>query len=544
MKKILICLCVAITFNVAAVAQTLDPTVEVSREYEGKLIEVHKPYMDMAVPDSLHNFDLGFDYSVFESPYKGSYEFNPYMVQMRPAPSGSVGNVFYLNAGAGYTLHPTLDLLWSPMKKGAFSVDAYGMYRSYIGTYRGLWQDDWSGYDMLSKAGVDLGYDWEKVAVDFGVSYNGIHDKDYRRTRGYNSIDAYAALKSKTSMSKSFMYDVSASYRFIDDAYKVSASGVLSGHEFALDSRIGPIFLSTGNLIFDLGLETDSYSNVYDATMSRFYLVPRYLYEKGIMKLNAGLRISGVVTSENVAATRGQIVYPDVRADFFLVPDAMKLYLHIGGGDKLNRYSSLIADNHHLDLSYGVSGRLMDVSVERVSAVLGLEGRISSCFSYNFRGGYVNYKNTLFDVAYTDGSGVYVPGVGYAACQKSFVALDWNLDISPVRFFGALESTRAWGIADPAMIGPALLKGDMAAEYSWMKRLDAGLDCEFSLSRASSAGFVVPGYADLGIFAEYAMNRKLSFWLRGGNLLNMEIQRNLLYAEKGINFTAGICLTL
>ena len=55
---------------------------------------------------------------------------------------------------------------------------------------------------------------------------------------------------------------------------------------------------------------------------------------------------------------------------------------------------------------------------------------------------------------------------------------------------------------------------------------------------------VMPGFIDLGVNAEYALSRKLSFWLRGGNLLDMEIQRNLMYAEKGINFTAGICLSL
>lgn len=38
-------------------AQDLDPTVEVSRVYEGKLIEVHKPAIAMAVPDTLYRFD-------------------------------------------------------------------------------------------------------------------------------------------------------------------------------------------------------------------------------------------------------------------------------------------------------------------------------------------------------------------------------------------------------------------------------------------------------------------------------------------------------
>lgn len=65
-------------------AQNLNPTVSVSREYQGKLMEVSKPAVKMAVPDSLTEFNLKFDYSVFENPYKGSYDFKPYNMDMRP----------------------------------------------------------------------------------------------------------------------------------------------------------------------------------------------------------------------------------------------------------------------------------------------------------------------------------------------------------------------------------------------------------------------------------------------------------------------------
>ena len=75
----------AALMSVAALAQNLDPTVEVSRAYEGTLVEVHKPTQVMAVPDSVQRFRLDFDYSVFDKPYKGSYEFSPYMTSMRPA---------------------------------------------------------------------------------------------------------------------------------------------------------------------------------------------------------------------------------------------------------------------------------------------------------------------------------------------------------------------------------------------------------------------------------------------------------------------------
>ena len=88
----------------AAGAQNLDPTVVVNRAYEGKLMEVHKPMLEMAVPDSLRQFDLDFDYSVFENPYKGSYEFKPYELLMKPVSADMDKSVFWLKAGAGYSL--------------------------------------------------------------------------------------------------------------------------------------------------------------------------------------------------------------------------------------------------------------------------------------------------------------------------------------------------------------------------------------------------------------------------------------------------------
>ena len=541
MKKNIMMICAAFAFSVAAMAQNLDPTIEVSRVYEGKLIDVHKPAMEMAVPDTMHRFDLGFDYSVFENPYKGSYDFSPYILEMRPASSAASDKVFYLRAGAGYTLHPTLDVVWSPLQKGAFSVDVYGSHRSYIGEYRAVGGNPtFSGYDLLSKAGADLGYDWKKASLDFGASYNGIADKDYGRARSYNAVDAYATLKSKSSWPENFMYQVAFAYKYSQDNFSD-----LCGNDFKLDATFGPSFNHGGKVLFDLGVELDSYSGGLESTFGAFYLVPHYVYSKGVFKVDAGVRVSVLTDSEKGQLAKGQVVYPDVKMTVGVIPDAMRLYLNIGGGDKIQTYASILEKNHHADLTYGLAGpmSLVNASVERVSAVLGLAGRITSYFSYDVKGGYVNYGNAPLEAAYELSEGVYAPAIGYSSYQKWFAALDWNLCLQDFRFDGSLEFTKAWGIENEFMAAPSLLKGDVSALYDWHKRIYAGIDCEFATSRSSAAGFKMPGYADLGVYAEYVMNRKLSFWLRGGNLLNMEIQRNLLFAEKGINFTAGICLS-
>jgi len=544
MKKITIL--ASLFCSAALMAQNIDPTVEVSREYEGKLIEVHKPAIAMAVPDTLHRFDLDFDYSVFENPYKGSYEFNPYALEMKPSSGLKDRKTFYLRAGAGYTLHPTLDLSWTPLKKGAFSMDFHASHRSYIGEYRALnGRQGWNGHDLLSKAGADFGYDWKKVAVDFGASYCGIADKDYRRQRAYNSLDAYASIRSKPMWPEHFKYNVAVSYRYAADDAGYDPAMRLSGHDFCLDAGFAPNFSGNNKVVFDLGAEMVAYSGALASSVGKFYFIPRYIYTRGVLDLNVGVRISAVTSSGEAFMTKGQIVYPDIRMNVAVIPDAMRLYLHIGGGDRLQTYSSLLERNHHLDLQYGMGApaSLLDVTVERVSAMLGFEGRISGFFSYNLRGGYVNYKSAPLDAALKGDDGLYLPALGYAPYQKCFAALDWDLNVQSLRFDGTVGYQYSWGLGDDVLLLPASLEGDVSLLYDWNGRVYAGVDCLFSTARVSATGFRMPGYADLGAYAEYVMNRKLSFWVRGGNLLNMEIQRNLFYAEKGINFTAGICLS-
>ena len=122
-------------FVQSSTAQNLDPTVEVNRAYEGKLMEVHKPVLEMEIPDSVMHFDLEFDYSVFESPYKGSYEFNPYLLSMKPGATPDYSRRFFMRAGAGYQLKPVFDLVWSPKMGKGFKMDVYASHRSFVGDY-------------------------------------------------------------------------------------------------------------------------------------------------------------------------------------------------------------------------------------------------------------------------------------------------------------------------------------------------------------------------------------------------------------------------
>ena len=67
-----------------AYAQNLNPTVEVTNAYAREASGIEKPSQLRDVPDSVLRFNLDFDYAVNETPYRGAYEFKPYLVQLRP----------------------------------------------------------------------------------------------------------------------------------------------------------------------------------------------------------------------------------------------------------------------------------------------------------------------------------------------------------------------------------------------------------------------------------------------------------------------------
>ncbi len=397
----------AAVLPLAVLGQSLDPTVEVSRTYEGKLMEVHKPQLKMAVPDSVYRFDLEFDYSVTDKPYKGAYEFTPYTVEMKPSPTLRRSNSFYLKAGAGYQLHPELDLIWSPGFNGPFRMNLYASHRSFIGNYWRIYaipEDGGavssidradameSGYELLNKAGIDGRYDWEKGRFRFDIGYYGVEQDGLSEVmRVYNSLYAKAGIASKKL--DGFIYRADVSYRFGKDRIwgptdmPVSYDAEQGTAEFGFDSEFGYVLANGGVVSMDVCFEKDDMSghrgyHGYDTD-----IVPHYVADKGRWRFDLGLRISAALSTSRFTdqyGVEGQIVYPDVRIEFMAIADAMKLYLDFGGDSWINSYSDILSLNRFANSYYSRDiWELMDVSEEKIYAAAGAEGRIGSKFSYN-----------------------------------------------------------------------------------------------------------------------------------------------------------------
>lgn len=562
-------------------AQNIDPTVEVTRQYEGKLAEVHKPVQTMPVPDSLQHFDLEFEYNVYDSPYGGTYSFDPLVLDMTPGAADFGRRTFMLKAGAGLPLQPVLDAVWSPQLKGNFRMNVYASHRSYFGKYRGIGlssgketvsvSDDrasgkgknYRGYDMVSAAGVSGSWFWKGGLMTFDVGYYGAGARDTSLARGFDALDVRADIRSDGSAGRKFHYDASLRYRFGED--KAGLSGLSSGHGwlrehlFGLGLSMGPSLTPYSRALLGVSFNMADYGPGFNSYAGDISVTPRYLLDKGRWDLDLGVKLafhffnraSSVRNLFDIAST--QFVYPDVSISFEAVRDYLDLYFKAGGGDEVMTWSDLLGHNRHFDIYRTASMPLGNI-VERVSADIGLRGNIASRFGYDLHAGYSNYANAFLDGVMLSGADmpVYLPVFG--ACQLFRLTLDYEWTSQDFSLDGSLS----WKNSDaakknPGAFAPAALSGYVNMVYNWNRRIYVGIDCGFATARK---GFLpiggnlphsvaaIPGYADLGVSAEFKFTRQLSFWAHGGNLLDMTVQKVPLYAESGINFTAGICLNL
>lgn len=589
MRKIYLVSAAMLMTAAVSFGQNFNPTVEVTNTYQGNASEVHKPLLGMNVPDSLLRFDLDFDYEVFEKPYQGAYSFKPYMLNMRPAKDAWRGRKLYLKAGAGYTLRPRFEFVFSPEQSGPFQMSVYASHKSYFGNYHeikpelqdGLYRmkksgGKFGGYDALTSAGFDGRYNWDRTILSFGIGYYGLAAKDSVMSRSYNAFDFNARVRSNNDSESYFLYDIGLRGRVANDGLDYKSFSFPDGvtvdkqneNWVLLDGLVGPVVNNSRSILVGFEAESASYSRFYDGNIGRVALIPSYRFKSGRWNLNLGVKLEFMFRNDadtlsfgKMGGGKGQIVYPDAHISF-AVGGNVALYADATGGSRLNTYSSQISENHHLNPSFLVAPvyelitPLVDNTVEKVNARIGVRGSAASSFQFDVNGGVGLYGNALMESGLFTAGGDLVPALAYSDYNLIYANALVGLRTGRVKIDADF---RYRGVSfpdnDALNLGFTLPKysGGVRASYDISSRLYAGINVEAASWRDGKCASVasedildvrVPGYVDLGVNCGYKFNRKLELWLESGNLLCQTIQRTPFYAEKGPWVTAGISLNL
>ena len=549
MKKIYFAAAAAL-LSVSAFAQNLNPEVEVTNDYEARIAEMRKEVLPMLVPDSLLKFSTKVDYSVFETRYRGAYDFIPYEISVTPEARAWDGKRLYARVGAGYPFHPLAKIYYSPRIEGNLrNVNRLG-FQGYGGSYHSVFGGagyqgyDYQGYDYNPSAGVDILWNGARSAVAFGLGYNGILTSDYAVNSAFHDFSVDGSVHSVGEQVKvPYSFRIGAAYA-LDNAEGVTPAS-LGEMSYVVDGTIAPrLALGSAAIVFDVHSQGSFYSQWFGPLLVNSITPKARLTVLDGLKLDLGVKLS-------YGDSFG--VFPDVQAVVMSGGSAPDVYASFTGGHFARDYSALKTANHWVNASYfpvtpEASVNRMRVSTEKINARIGIRGSAGGRLQYDLSGGWASMADAVMD-AFAPAMQPFAYGnvpsmclgyadynMAYAALRLSWASDRFNLDGDVLYRHTSLE-------AGDTILGIPAVAGELTAVYNWNHRLFAGLRAKGQTGRPSTL-WTDPGYLDLGLFAEYEFARGVSFWVQGGNLLNMDIPLSPTHVPAGINITGGICLEL
>ncbi len=238
-------------------AQNINQSVQVTNDYVSRFSDFQKTTTGLQVPDSLYRFDYAFDYSVFETPYKGSYEFSPYRIAVTPEARLYDGSKFFLRAGAGYSIHPQFEMAWQMFQSQDFAIGVFAEAGGYAGKYsrRGV-ADPFSGHDLSGRVGLGGQYLRPATRLSYHFGYEGIFagmdgaDPYYRS--GFSSVIAAGRIQSRERPGNQMFYDIDVQYRYSSDEGRVQGEARASGeNNLRVALSAGPVLASKYRILVD-----------------------------------------------------------------------------------------------------------------------------------------------------------------------------------------------------------------------------------------------------------------------------------------------------
>lgn len=544
--------------TVPAAAQSgINSTVEVERDYEGRIARTVKSPLDAPVDDSLLNFKLKFDYTTFYNPYKDLYEFSPVMT-LGPAAEGNVVYPWlYARLAASYPWTPSADLYISPRLGNRFSLVLYANHDSFWGsTPQVRYYGNEAGYSglkvpgdrMKNRAGAAFGFRWRTGELRLDASYSGsmyalAMDSQFAGNISHadiwnsysNKFDHFRtrlSIRSTDPEPNAFYYDLDFGYRYFNNRHGVS--------EHLADADVS------------LGATVKSEHKIYLQFSGTFYnyglwkISPMYRWERDRWRVRAGMTVSSVYGNCSRKSGGGFLIYPDASVHFEAARNALWLYLNVSGENRLYTKYDLYGINPWMLNSNGMPSYQSAVPV---STELGLNGLIRDRFSYSLGVNYSMLRNHLSFVAMSyNNSWFQMVDLRDLHMIKVTGTLKWQ---SPSFQAWAELNYRGFSNPDAAIMIPAF-DVDAVLEYNLRQRLFIRADCYFRTSTTGwsadpytqASAYRVPAFVDVGLRISYAVNPHVMVFVEGNNLANSKIQYFLNYIEPGVNIGAGICLKL
>jgi hypothetical protein len=563
--------------------QKIDPTLEVKRDYDAKLLEITKGKLYSTFADSLGIFDMSFKYSIFDKPIKDLYEFSPLPSASIESEVKAKSPVLFLRASSNFPLNPSGQLYIQPRLPKSLSLLFYGNHESYHGKLPGTITEDnkiilspqkYYAPSYKNEAGVKFSYKWKTGETGINgsfrnnlSSYSGIAEphsrsylKDSMSIRG-NIYSGSFYIKSSNPDPNTFIYGLNVGYnalksdaRFtflnLPETYTIKEA---EENNLSLTALIGSGFGNSNKILAGITYEESTLSRIESTRRANLELFPRYIFKSNRWNFEAGLKYN-IWWNES---EKDYNIYFRGMASYEIVKENFWIYAGIDGKNCFNTYNKLLNLNPWIH-----PGTEIKNTEQPVIARGGFKGKIFDRLSYNIYGGYYEYNNQIYFYSIpAQYGGTNMPGNSYDAVyaheKRTGIGADlkWISDRLEAGAGFDLYSFRDENnmTNNHYNYSPFELRSNI--RYNWRERIVVNFDAEYrkkspaiSLPDIISSVYnpqktYIPSYTLVNIELTYVHNKNLSLFLRVNNLLNSQVIFISAYSMPGLNGGLGLNLT-
>ncbi|MDR1680199.1 MAG: hypothetical protein LBS12_00220 [Prevotellaceae bacterium] len=570
--------------------------VEVVRNFEGEITDTDRRTLPLQTTDSIGAFSSSFTYNIEPAAlpvFSVTKEIPPAAITEKKIPPADGAG--YARLGAGLPLAPLADLY---LHKAAdrWLLNLYFNHRSYWASApltidppaNNALPERIAGNNMQHDAGLSASMHTSKIVLHFNADYKHRyllfhgHDTAFLRHLADNNPDYLDAIRRNDDGLRKALgqtYHIltaeagiasnSAPDRFsyatdVQFGYTGGAMAAVSEYTGHIRGRLSQPFTTVHSA--DVAFKAIAYNkgNATHWSDGLFTVTPAYVYQQNDTKLSVGLNLEGIYTSHNEKLSldlHPNISYTRRFADY------LTLHASVEGETSCNTYRQLALENPYIvpDLSVYNTHKPWEFT-------LGAGGRIFNVAGYHLFAAYGFFKQMYFYVNSRDslpatGNGNGLPA--YDGLRHNFdvrygqtnrLTLGADIDYSADDFEALLEGRYyAYSFVqntatDNAWHKPSWeLRGKLRYRYErytfeagWYARGTAPVALSAPVDKSAPGNTVptvvatLPAYTDLSLQIEYRLNKWLTAFVYGQNLLNRHYGNYYLYYAPGINGGVGM----
>ncbi len=580
--------------------QNINPTLEVKRDFDAKLLEISKSKLHSNFADSLGIFDLSFKYSIFDKPIKDLYEFIPLNFAEIDKTSAVKQPLLQLSAGSNYPINPFVSLLLQPISSPRFSLVLHAEHNSFLGKLPGtvksrpiIGRGVQPGMAPSSLTNANLGFKYTHKKGETGIeaefkdgfnSYYGLDEfgvtsqslQYYPDTRSYKfmkdslshnllkgGVRLYA--KSLNSKNNSFYYDLDFRYsalNAISKYYTINYSdsnpfpglfkdSLFSENYINIGAAFGAGFLNFNKILVETRYEASNSYSTKTFDRSNVEIHPKYIYSKGRISADAGFKYHGW----QEGATRGYNLYFSGSIKFTLIKERFWIYALLDGKNNFMNYDKISGLNPWIHTGIKIN------NIEQpVIARGGIKGKIKERVSFNIYAGYEEYRDQLYFYSnFTLPSSEALPANSFGALynNEKRTLFGGELLLTTQDVSGGVNTQFTAFRDDNNMTNrhynsaPFELRAFL--RYNWRERIILYTNLHYRqkspeyyledlLSSSVTPPIHTPSYALLNIESSYVYNKNITLFIRLNNILNSDIIQYGTYSMP--KFNGGIGLTV